>query len=60
MATLKVTLIKSIAKCLPKHKLCVRGLGLRGRLNKTVVVKKTPENEGMINKVNYLLKVEAN
>jgi large subunit ribosomal protein L30 len=59
MAKLKLTLVKSIAKCLPKHKLSVRGLGLRGRLNKSVVVENTPENMGMINKVSYLLKIEA-
>jgi large subunit ribosomal protein L30 len=59
MAKLKVTLIKSLAKRLPKHKLCVQGLGLRKKLHKSVVVEDTPENRGMINAVNYLLKVET-
>jgi large subunit ribosomal protein L30 len=54
---LKVTLIKSTNKKLKSHKDCVRGLGLR-RINHTVEVQNTPENRGMINKVNYLLKVE--
>ena len=54
---LKVTLVKSLIGRLPKHKACVRGLGLR-RINHTVEVKDTPENRGMINKVAYLLKVE--
>jgi large subunit ribosomal protein L30 len=54
---LKVTLIKSPFGCLPRHKACVKGLGLR-KINQTVQVKDTPEISGMINKVNYLLKVE--
>jgi len=52
---LEVTLVRSTIACLQKHKACVRGLGLR-RINHTVVVADTPENRGMINKVNYLLK----
>jgi large subunit ribosomal protein L30 len=54
---LKVTLIKSVSGRLKKHQACVRGLGLR-RTNHTVVVKDTPENRGMINKVSYMLSVE--
>ena len=53
----QVTLIKSTIGRLENHKACVRGLGLR-RINHTVVVEDTPANRGMINKVNYLLKVE--
>ena len=55
--TLKVTLVKSTIGTIEKHRACVRGLGLR-RLNHTVQVADTPENRGMINKVNYLLKCE--
>lgn len=55
--TLKVTLIKSKFGRKPGHKACVEGLGLR-RMHQTVEVASTPENLGMINKVNYLLKVE--
>lgn len=54
---LKVTLVKSATGRLKKHRACVRGLGLR-RTNHTVVVKDTPENRGMINKVSYMLSVE--
>jgi large subunit ribosomal protein L30 len=54
---LKITLVRSLNKCLENHKACVRGLGLR-RLGHTVKVLDTPENCGMIKKVNYLLKVE--
>jgi large subunit ribosomal protein L30 len=55
--TLKVTLVKSTIGTIQKHRACVRGLGLR-RLNHSVQVADTPENRGMINKVNYLLKCE--
>ena len=54
---IKVTLIKSASGRLKKHKACVRGLGLR-RTNHSVVVKDTPENRGMIDKVSYMLSVE--
>ncbi|MCH7508928.1 MAG: 50S ribosomal protein L30 [Proteobacteria bacterium] len=54
---LKITLVKSRFGRLPKHRACVRGLGLR-RMNHSVTVLDTPENRGMINKVLYLLKVE--
>ncbi len=52
-----ITLIKSLAKRLPKHLATVKGLGLK-RIHQTVQVQDTPENRGMINAVNYLLKVE--
>ncbi|CAL7959400.1 50S ribosomal subunit protein L30 [Gammaproteobacteria bacterium] len=54
---LKVTLVKSTNKKLKCHKACAHGLGLF-HIGQTVEVKSTPENCGMINKVNYLLKVE--
>ena len=57
--SLKVTLVKSLIGRLPKHRACVRGLGLR-RLHQTVEVLDTPQNRGMVNKVDYLLKVEEN
>ena len=56
--TIKITLIKSVNGRLPKHKLCVKGLGLR-RMHHTVEVIDTPENRGMINKVHYLLDVQG-
>ena len=58
MAKIKVTLIKSTNGRIESHKACVRGLGLR-RIRHTVEVIDTPENRGMINKVYYLVKVEA-
>ncbi|MEK7990216.1 MAG: 50S ribosomal protein L30 [Thiotrichaceae bacterium] len=57
MKKLRVTQVKSIYGRLPRHKACVAGLGLR-RINHSVEVIDTPENRGMINKVNYLLKIE--
>ncbi len=54
---LKVTLVRSTVGRLEKHKACVRGLGLR-RMHHTVTVVDTPENRGMIRKVQYMLAVE--
>ena len=56
--TLKVTLVNSTIGRIAAHRACVAGLGLR-RMYHTVEVQDTPENRGMINAVNYLLKVEA-
>lgn len=57
MKKLKVTLVKSLHGRKPGHKACVNGLGLR-RIHQTVLVIDTPENRGMIQKANYMLKVE--
>ena len=57
--SLKITLVKSLIGRLPKHRACVRGLGLR-RLHQTVEVEDTPQNRGMVNKAGYLLEVEEN
>lgn len=54
---MQVTLKRSTNKRLASHKACVLGLGLR-RIGHTVMVEDTPENRGMVNKVNYLLAVE--
>jgi len=53
-----VTQVKSTAHRLKAHKACVAGLGLR-RIRHTVEVEDTPSVRGMINKVNYLVKVEG-
>lgn len=58
MAKIKVTLVRSPIGTLPKHKLCVKGLGLR-RIGHQVEVEDTPAVRGMINKVTYLLQVEG-
>jgi len=54
---LKVTLRKSTFHRKPGHAECVRGLGLR-TIHQSVVVADTPENRGMIRKVDYMLQVE--
>ena len=56
-ATIKVTQVKSTYGRLKNHKACVNGLGLR-RIGHTVEVEDTPAVRGMINKVNYLVRVE--
>ncbi len=56
-ATIKVTQIKSTHGRRKNHKACVAGLGLR-RIGHTVEVEDTPSVRGMINKVNYLVRVE--
>jgi large subunit ribosomal protein L30 len=58
-AKIKVTLVRSINGRLASHKACVAGLGLR-RMHQTVEVEDTPCTRGMINKVNYMVKVEEN
>jgi large subunit ribosomal protein L30 len=55
--TVKITLVRSFHGRLKIHKACVRGLGLR-RMHQTIEVKDTPENRGMINKINYMLRIE--
>lgn len=56
--TVKLTLVKSLIGRLGSHKACARGLGL-SKIRQTVEVLDTPENRGMINKINYLLKSEV-
>lgn len=56
--TVKVTLVKSVIGTKQSHRATVRGLGLR-RLNQTVELQDSPEVRGMINKVSYLVKLEA-
>ena len=55
---LKVTLVKSPSGRLPRHRACVRGLGLR-RIGSQRELEDTPAVRGMIAKVRYLLAVES-
>jgi large subunit ribosomal protein L30 len=55
---IKVTLVKSTIGRIEAHKATVRGLGLR-RIRHTVELQDTPAIRGMINAVNYLVKVEG-
>ncbi|MEC8994238.1 MAG: 50S ribosomal protein L30 [Pseudomonadota bacterium] len=56
-ATVKVTLVKSPIGALPKHKLCLKGLGLR-RMHQSVEVEDNPAVRGMISKISYMLAVD--
>ena len=56
--TLKVTQIKSTSGRLKSHIASVAGLGLR-RIGHTVELEDTPSVRGMINKVNYVVKIEG-
>ena len=56
--SIRVTLVKSPAGRLKKHRACVAGLGLR-RIGHTVEVEDTPSVRGMISRVNYMLQVEG-
>jgi large subunit ribosomal protein L30 len=58
MKKLKVRLVKSTAGCRQSHRDTVRGLGLR-RINHVVELADTPAVRGMINKVNYLVRIDA-
>ena len=54
----KVTQVRSTIGKLPKHVATMRGLGLR-RIGHTVELEDTPSVRGMINKVNYMIRVEG-
>ncbi|KZX83791.1 50S ribosomal protein L30 [Oleiphilus sp. HI0009] len=43
---------------MPKHKACVTGLGLR-KIGHTVELEDTPSVRGMVNKVNYMVRIEG-
>jgi large subunit ribosomal protein L30 len=55
--TISVTLVKSPNGALPRHRECVRGLGLR-KINHTVVLEDTPSIRGMVKKIGYMVRVE--
>lgn len=55
---IKVTLVKSIIGTKQDHRATVRGLGLR-KLNSSSELQDTPAVRGMIQKVQYLVKVEG-
>jgi large subunit ribosomal protein L30 len=54
---LKVTLVRSHIGRPASHRAVLNGMGL-SKVNKTVILKDTPEIRGMINKVCHLVKVE--
>jgi large subunit ribosomal protein L30 len=54
---LKITLVKSYIGRPQKQRQVLRGMGL-GKLNKTVLLKDTPEIRGMVSKVSHLVFME--
>jgi large subunit ribosomal protein L30 len=57
MKKIKVKLVKSTAGCKQGHRDTVRGLGLK-KINSVSELSDTPEVRGMINRVNYLVRIE--
>ncbi|MCV2528264.1 MAG: 50S ribosomal protein L30 [Candidatus Lightella neohaematopini] len=56
---IKITQIRSTIGILPKHKKTILSLGLK-RIGHTKVVIDTPSIRGMINLVNYMIKIDGN
>ena len=54
---IKVTLVRSPFGFQPKHRETVRGLGLK-RMHQSVVLEDTPSVRGMVNKIDYMVRVE--
>ena len=57
MKTIKVRLLKSVTGCKQSHRDTVRGLGLK-KVKHVSELNDTPEVRGMINRVNYLVRIE--
>jgi len=57
MKKIKVRLLKGLAGCKQTHRDTVRGLGLK-KINSVSELVDTPAVRGMINKVNYLVRIE--
>jgi large subunit ribosomal protein L30 len=58
MKKIKVTLMKSVNGIKRTHLATVRGLGLK-RINHVVELADTPAVRGMVEKVSYLVRVDA-
>ena len=57
MKKIRVKLVKSTNGCKRGHRDTVRGLGLK-KLNQVSELADSPEVRGMINRVNYLVRIE--
>ena len=55
--TVRVKLVRSLHGRLKNHQACARGLGLR-RMHQSVEVLDTPQNRGMVNKIEYMLELQ--
>ncbi len=58
MKKIKVRLLKGLAGCKQRHRDTVRGLGLK-KINQLPELADTPAVRGMINRVNYLVRIES-
>ena len=58
MRKIKVTLLKSVNGIKRTHLATVRGLGLK-RINHAVELADTPAVRGMVEKVSYLVRIDA-
>jgi len=58
MKTIKVRLLKSTNNVKRSHRDTVRGLGLK-KVNQVSELADTPAVRGMINKVNYLVRIDS-
>jgi large subunit ribosomal protein L30 len=56
MSKVKVTQVRSLIKRPKDQRLTIQALGL-GKINRSVEVELSPSIQGMINKVNHLVKV---
>ena len=57
MAKVKVTQLKSLIGRKKNHRLSIKGLGLRG-IGDSSILDDTPSVRGMINQVGYMISVE--
>ena len=57
MAKIKVTQLKSLIGRKKNHRLSIKGLGLRG-IGDSSILDDTPSVRGMINQVSYMISVE--
>ncbi len=57
MSSVKITLKRSCAGRLEKHRKTAEALGLR-KIRQSVTLTETPQITGMINKISYLVDVE--
>ena len=57
MAKVKVTQLKSLIGRKKNHRLAIKGLGLRG-IGDSSILDDTPSVRGMINQVSYMISVE--
>lgn len=55
--TIRVRLYKSMNSCQWKHRLSVKALGLN-KLNDVRELKDSPQVRGLVDKINYLVRIE--